>query len=72
MAMIMPHAKAPCQDCSDRTVGCHGTCEKYAKYRKDRNKLRRELKKKAKEDYTARSYMVDAVYRVQHNEKMKR
>ena len=25
---------APCKGCEDRTVGCHGSCEKYAEYRK--------------------------------------
>lgn len=24
---------APCKDCEDRQVGCHGTCLKYMKYR---------------------------------------
>ena len=23
----------PCKDCTDREVGCHGKCEKYATYR---------------------------------------
>lgn len=25
--------QAPCKDCSARAVGCHGTCEKYSKYK---------------------------------------
>ena len=24
---------APCKDCLDRSVGCHGKCEKYKAYR---------------------------------------
>ena len=24
---------SPCKDCPDRTVGCHGGCEKYKDYR---------------------------------------
>ena len=24
---------APCKDCTDRSVGCHGKCEKYQAYR---------------------------------------
>ena len=23
---------APCYECKDRTLGCHGSCEKYAEY----------------------------------------
>lgn len=23
----------PCLDCKDRTVGCHGNCERYKEYR---------------------------------------
>lgn len=29
--------KAPCKDCPDREVGCHGKCEKYARYKAERN-----------------------------------
>ena len=25
--------KAPCKDCPDRYLGCHGTCEKYREYK---------------------------------------
>ena len=49
MAVLMPHTKAPCQDCPDRTVGCHGTCEKFAEYKSKRDKLRFELQKKKQE-----------------------
>lgn len=24
---------SPCKDCSDRQVGCHGSCEKYRAYK---------------------------------------
>jgi hypothetical protein len=33
--------KAPCQDCSDRHLGCHGTCNKYILY-KHKQKLLKE------------------------------
>lgn len=26
--------RAPCKDCPDRHLGCHGTCEKYQEYKK--------------------------------------
>lgn len=25
---------APCHDCKDRVIGCHGKCEKYLEFRK--------------------------------------
>lgn len=25
----------PCKDCTDREVGCHGKCDRYATYRKE-------------------------------------
>lgn len=25
---------SPCKDCPDRTVGCHGECEKYKAYKR--------------------------------------
>ena len=27
-------AYAPCKGCTERTLGCHSTCEKYAKYKR--------------------------------------
>ena len=38
--------RAPCKDCTDRAVGCHGQCTKYATYRADcesRYQLRKDL-----------------------------
>lgn len=29
----MTKPKTPCYGCPDRTVGCHGRCEKYRVYR---------------------------------------
>ena len=41
---------APCKDCKDRAIGCHGTCEKYSEYRKQREK-ERELRYKKQQTY---------------------
>lgn len=27
-------AYAPCKGCTERILGCHSTCEKYAKYKR--------------------------------------
>lgn len=43
--MFNPKAlAAPCLDCKDRYVGCHGKCEKYAKFRKRKEKEARMKK----------------------------
>lgn len=37
---------APCYNCEDHKVGCHGKCEKYAEYKVKREEVyrkRREL-----------------------------
>ena len=28
--------KCPCKNCTDRTLTCHGVCEKYAAFRKEK------------------------------------
>lgn len=32
--------KPPCYECQDRTVGCHGKCEKYISWNKEHEKIR--------------------------------
>ena len=29
----------PCKDCSDRAVGCHGRCERYQEWKRDRDAI---------------------------------
>lgn len=29
---------SPCKDCPDRTIECHGQCERYKAFRKEREK----------------------------------
>jgi len=70
MAMIMPKPKAPCGDCTERTVGCHGTCEKYAEFQSEWRKIRREFKKKVYDEKMTQDYVIDSVYRMQDKRKM--
>ena len=37
----------PCKDCTDREVGCHGKCEKYAQYRAELERSKAIRKKYA-------------------------
>lgn len=31
---------APCKDCRERNLGCHSSCERYAAYKAENDKLR--------------------------------
>lgn len=33
----------PCKGCDERTVTCHGTCEKYLAWRKDLDEKNRKI-----------------------------
>jgi hypothetical protein len=41
----MPRLQAPCKDCPERTMYCHGKCEKYEEYRKQSKKNKEEYRK---------------------------
>lgn len=41
---------APCKGCDKREVGCHAACEEYIAFRKAKDKLNAELKKKAMQE----------------------
>lgn len=45
---------APCRNCTDRNIGCHGQCEKYAAYRAimDKEKVRRQYESNANQATT--------------------
>ena len=40
---------APCKNCSNRSIGCHGHCDKYAEFRAYRNNI--NAKRKAERDF---------------------
>ncbi len=45
-----------CTDCTDRCVGCHGKCEKYAAERAERDRLLQERNKQKRADYEMCGY----------------
>lgn len=55
---MMSNIKSPCKNCSDRVLGCHGTCERYADF-----KLRIEEMAKNREDANARWNGVNVIPR---------
>lgn len=34
------NSKSPCQDCKNRTVGCHGSCNDYSSYRAELERVK--------------------------------
>lgn len=36
--------KAPCKECENRHVGCHGECEAYKTWTEDRKELNRKIR----------------------------
>lgn len=37
-AQLPTYAHAPCKECPNRYIGCHGKCEKYIQFQKDNEK----------------------------------
>ena len=46
--------KPPCQDCTQRFVGCHATCEPYKDY-KIKHEAEKAERDKQKQEYTRAS-----------------
>lgn len=57
----------PCRDCTTRKLGCHATCENYAKYRKiiDDRRNAAYSQKKAYGEY--RGYRRDMMIKISKN-----
>lgn len=58
---LVKFEKAPCMDCNERYLGCHGKCEKYQAFRTERNRLNDQRFKK-----------VDSYYNPQNTTKRRR
>lgn len=58
----------PCKDCTDREIGCHSSCDKYATYRAiiDEYKNATYGQRKAAGEY--REYRRDLMIRVNKNQ----
>ena len=54
--------KYPCQDCQDRTVGCHGKCEKYLAVRKERWEQNTASWKKRDDDARFEDYKIKIIH----------
>lgn len=52
---------APCKDCQDRHAICHDSCERYIKFRREREKIRAE---KERERIRSKKYKALVPYRI--------
>lgn len=47
-----------CQGCTERVVGCHGTCEKYAEYRQALSNRKKRIHKAKLKDLLIHDFQV--------------
>lgn len=52
---------APCKDCRERTGVCHDSCERYIKFRREREKIRVA---KEQERIRSKTYKALVPYRI--------
>ena len=50
-AKTMPKSRAPCKNCTERRIGCHGECKAYREYCAFMEKVRETRKKIIEADY---------------------
>ena len=54
---------SPCYECPDRTIGCHGDCEKYEDYTTERIELKKEIGRMTRIDRAPEALMINGVQR---------
>lgn len=52
------HTVAPCKDCAERAVGCHGTCEKYKDWKKNEGAEKAKMIKAYKTERALEDYQI--------------
>lgn len=52
----MIKAQAPCKDCGDRAIGCHGKCERYSSYRAEAEEEKKTRRKIIDDSHTTSWY----------------
>ena len=62
--------KTPCENCTERVVGCHGKCEKYLAYRADIDAKSPQLYADSDvKDYSRKIKLRIALHRVPYNKR---
>lgn len=62
----------PCKDCTDRAVGCHGSCEKYTGAKQAYNKQMEEYKQAEKLQDDVDDFKITSVIRTKERSRRKR
>lgn len=57
----MMKPKVPCRDCTKRFVGCHSTCEEWAKHQEEQKQYKEFVNKKRKTENDARSVAIEKI-----------
>ena len=61
---LAPKGKPPCENCSDRFVGCHATCKKYTEWKDGWVKMRIEQHKAHNAEKAANDFLIKTAVRV--------
>lgn len=57
---------APCYQCKDRRLGCHGECERYAEFDERRKAQLKAKNERLEFECDSRKFKSDAIARVKH------
>ena len=64
-----PDAKSPCEGCTDRAIGCHGTCQKYTDWKDDWLKERKVQNSAYNADKAVNDFLAKTAYRMKKENK---
>lgn len=53
--------KQVCKDCRDRSVGCHGTCQKYLEAKAEHEKEAAKIRKITNDQIDADSFKIQSI-----------
>ena len=56
--------EAPCIDCEDRQIGCHGRCERYQMWQAEHLEAKRKEYDERRADFVYDDYQVNRAERV--------
>lgn len=53
----------PCKECTDREIGCHSKCSKYADWKTEHEKIKNIINKKTLDRVRERDYIRESIKR---------
>lgn len=60
---------APCKGCTDRTLTCHDTCEKYKAWAEERRAAQKALQPSMADGFTMKRVKDRRIYELKHKRK---